>query len=631
MKAISLFSGMGGDSLGLVNAGFELVAYAEKEKVFRQTHDLNFSTCTSLGDGDITKIPDETFVRYANDVDMIFAGFPCFVKGTRVYTDSGYKPVEHVTHRDRLLTHTGVFRDIINIQTKLYSRTMNTIQFASGSKITCTEEHPFYVRTYSKSRRFSEPYWKPAKNLTKHDYCGMVINKRSFVVNNLNEVDEWFLLGYFVCNGWLSDDYTIGLNITDPSIIERIARVLSLDDDTHQWDQYKYAIRNPTWYCILTELRDTIPEWVHNAPVELLEHFVAGIGAHIWDGLELSLHMERIHLKLDNSSVTSAYIDGDYAWFPIEAMNCYESTGEPVYNFEVVIDNSYIVENRIVHNCQGFSNAGKRRDDDVRNTLFSEFLRATRLIGPKFIIGENVKGLLTRKMTNGQLYIDVIVNEFENLGYKIAYKVLKTDKYGIPQTRERLLMIGSRTGTEPEFPDEVPGTPNLLNIIKFDMTGAIRIGPGDFDMSTLPVECVLTDMENDEDEVVGDVHNYLRLKVRAQNEVFGNKTYANSLSFGKRESAVHCEIIDIRKPCKTIICSYDHQPRLFVPLLNKNGYYLRCLLPVELKQIQGFPADYKVAGNLKQQITQIGNAVPPGLIRRIAEKLTIPNAFMFSK
>ena len=47
--------------------------------------------------------------------------------------------------------------------------------------------------------------------------------------------------------------------------------------------------------------------------------------------------------------------------------------------------------------CQGFSHAGKKLPDDPRNTLFREFLRSTRLIKPKYIIGENVKGLLSRK------------------------------------------------------------------------------------------------------------------------------------------------------------------------------------------------------------------------------------------
>ena len=269
----------------------------------------------------------------------------CFAKGTRILTNSGYKPVECVTHEDRLLTHTGVFRDIINIQTKLYSKTMSTIRFTNDTTINCTEEHPFYVRTYNKSRRFSDPYWKPANQLTKNDHCGMVVNRRHLSINNLSGPDEWFLMGYFIYNGWLSDDYAIGFNITDTSIFERISRVLDIDGDSHQ---YKYAIRNVKWYHILEELRDSIPEWVHNAPTELLEHFIDGIGID----MKISLDLERIHLKLENLSILPTYIDGDYAWFPIEKIENYEVTGESVYNFEVVIDNSYIVENRIVHNCQ---------------------------------------------------------------------------------------------------------------------------------------------------------------------------------------------------------------------------------------------------------------------------------------
>jgi len=222
-------------------------------------------------------------------------------------------------------------------------------------------------------------------------------------------------------------------------------------------------------------------------------------------------------------------------------------------------------------------------------------------------------------MDDGRKYIDVIVSEFENLGYKIKYKLFKTDKYGIPQKRERLVIIGSRTGAELQFPDEIPGTPNLMNIVKFDMTGSIKIEPEDFDMSTIPAQCIITDMENEEDE--GNPHPYLRLKAKRRNETYGDKTYANMLSFGKRDSPIHCEIIDIRGPSKTIICTYEHQPRLFVPLRNKKGYFLRCLLPDELKQIQGFPADYKMAGNLKQKIVQIGNSVPPGLIKLVAESL----------
>jgi DNA (cytosine-5)-methyltransferase 1 len=56
-------------------------------------------------------------------------------------------------------------------------------------------------------------------------------------------------------------------------------------------------------------------------------------------------------------------------------------------------------------------------------------------------------------------------------------------------------------------------------------------------------------------------------------------------------------------------------------LRNKNGYYIRCILPDELKQIQGFPADFKLLGSKKEKVKQIGNAVPPPLIQQIVKKL----------
>ena len=101
------------------------------------------------------------------------------------------------------------------------------------------------------------------------------------------------------------------------------------------------------------------------------------------------------------------------------------------------------------------------------------------------------------------------------------------------------------------------------------------------------------------------------------------KARPHRLHFGRRLD-VGGEIIDIRKPINTIICSYAHCPRFFVPLKNKNGNYLRCLLPDELKQIQGFPKDYKISGDIGKKIKQIGNAVPPPLIKMIIDLLKIP-------
>lgn len=284
------------------------------------------------------------------------------------------------------------------------------------------------------------------------------------------------------------------------------------------------------------------------------------------------------------------------------------------------------------HPCQGFSNGGKKLPDDPRNTLFREFARVCKLSEPKYIIGENVDGLLSRKTSDGRNYIDVIVEEFDSIGYNVKYQVCHTVRFGVPQLRKRLVYVGVRKDLQQtyEFPEElndgkvVDGAgnlPNLQNIVGFSMEGAIKIDPDDFDMSAIPSECIMTDLTNNEGEDGGNIHPYLRLKAKSKDVEYGGKTHHSLLSFSKRDSPIHCEIIDVRNPSKTIICTYDHQPRLFVPLRNKNGYYLRCLLPDELKQIQGFPADFQIAGNKKDKIKQVGNAVPPPLITLIAKQL----------
>ena len=281
--------------------------------------------------------------------------------------------------------------------------------------------------------------------------------------------------------------------------------------------------------------------------------------------------------------------------------------------------------------CQPHSKAGNRKIDDPRKNVFFDFLRSVTLINPKYFICENVKGLLTSKTPDGsQLYMAMMEEEFNKAGYSMKYQLFKTEKYGVPQKRERVIMIGMRTADMNEeggidrlqFPSEMTTVRDLRGIVTFDMTGAIEILPEDFDMTTIPDECVVTDMTNNEGvNPESPPHPYLRLKAKTRGESYGGVTHNNMLSFGKRASPIHCEIIDIRKPAKTIICTYDHQPRLFVPLRNQRGFFLRCLLPIELKQIQGFPIDYEIAGNLKQQIVQIGNSVPPGIIQQVTDTL----------
>ena len=152
------------------------------------------------------------------------------------------------------------------------------------------------------------------------------------------------------------------------------------------------------------------------------------------------------------------------------------------------------------------------------------------------------------------------------------------------------------------------------------MKGSIKIDKIDFDMSTISDECIIKNMDNNDTE--DNPHPNLKLLAKDKNYIYKSKTYPRRITFGKR-IPVGGEIIDIRNPAKTIICTYARQPRLFVPLQNKTGYYLRCLLSDELKKIQGFPENYKLYGNTTKQIIQIGNAIPPPLVEQIVHQLNI--------
>jgi DNA (cytosine-5)-methyltransferase 1 len=267
--------------------------------------------------------------------------------------------------------------------------------------------------------------------------------------------------------------------------------------------------------------------------------------------------------------------------------------------------------------CQGFSNAGKKQDNDPRNTLFREFLRVVKLVQPSMIIGENVKGLLSRK-TNSEPYIDVIRREFEALGYTILIQVFKAENY-VPQKRERLIILGIKSnpyGWTPSFPSST-AKHNLKGIVTYTMEGSISV-PSEW-FHEIPTECILTNLEDETGET--NPHPYLKLKRDSVNTEYAGKTHPYLFSFGKRISPIHCEIVDIRQACKTILSTYSRQPRFFVPLKNKTGCYIRALLPVELKQIQGFPIDYIVKGSVSDQIIQIGNAVPPPLIQAIVSTI----------
>jgi DNA (cytosine-5)-methyltransferase 1 len=284
--------------------------------------------------------------------------------------------------------------------------------------------------------------------------------------------------------------------------------------------------------------------------------------------------------------------------------------------------------------CQGFSTAGKKVVTDPRNQMFRQFVRVAKVVQPTFVIGENVTGLLSMKSGPKQedpLMLELIRNAFAEIGYGLTYQVLEADDFGVPQCRKRLLLVGWKLDRVSTFdptsfwPSVVAWgaaqpMPTMSSFVKATLEGALlldpRAVPVNFDTVAVPIPQTM--------EITGTPHPYVTLKASAFDETYGEKTFDRLLSCGKRDSPIHSEVLDLNRPCKTIICTYDHQPRLLVGLKKPDGTaYVRSLLPDELKQIQGFPESFVLRGTVKEQIVQVGNAVPPALVRAVAGQLLL--------
>lgn len=256
--------------------------------------------------------------------------------------------------------------------------------------------------------------------------------------------------------------------------------------------------------------------------------------------------------------------------------------------------------------CQGFSNAGKKDVADPRNKMFHQFLRVVQLVQPTWVIGENVAGLLTKKTDDGESkVIDVIQEHFTEIGYPLKYKVYDMTSLGVPQSRKRLLMIGNCQNIPFEMPEFKEPKQGLTHIVEAVLENAMEC------TLNAPKDCIVTIPEDM--DPVGTPHPYL---VKKYNE--------GLISFGKRDSPIHSEVLNLKNPCKTIICAYTFQPRHYVCLQKPSGkMYIRCLTVSELGQIQGFPKDYPFKGSRDAAIKQIGNAVPSTCIKKLVETVIL--------
>lgn len=234
--------------------------------------------------------------------------------------------------------------------------------------------------------------------------------------------------------------------------------------------------------------------------------------------------------------------------------------------------------------CQSFSTVNPTKDPfDDRANLYKQMVRVVKTKQPKVFVAENVKGMMT--LRKGTIF-SRIISAFEEVGYKIFYSLLNAADYGVPQKRERVIIVGIRKDIWENHGDFVfPSKTNEGNWI--------------------PLSVAVPKLAIEEQKY------YF-----SERAVQGMKNAKNNMKRGLAQN--------LDEPCLTItshlakVSLNSRDPVLLVDPANEK---YRRFTPLEAARIQSFPDDFKFAGSETTAYRQIGNAIPPVLFWHITDEI----------
>lgn len=268
--------------------------------------------------------------------------------------------------------------------------------------------------------------------------------------------------------------------------------------------------------------------------------------------------------------------------------------------------------------CQGFSTAGKRNPSDPRNKLFKQILKFLKVFKPKIFVMENVSGLLG--MDEGNTFRRIKRN-FEDAGYHVNHKVLSASGFGVPQSRNRVFIVGMTK----KLPEELifPKPHRTIVTVKEAISDLCFLGIG-----------------KKVEQYVGTPKTRYQRQMRQNCRVIYNHESPNhSVKIQKRFSLVPpgkepCHVtknltgkrdiyrLDPNKPSRTVTTlpeDFIHFSKNRIPTVR------------EMARLQSFPDHFVFLGprttggpqRIKScpQYTQVGNAVPPLLAKSLFKHL----------
>lgn len=606
IKVLSLFDGISAGRLALERAGIQVSSYykAEIDKFANkvsETHymyDLNFGDVSNWREWDIDW----------SSIDLLIGGSPCFVGETRILTNVGYKNIKDVVVGDSVLTHTASWQKVLKVGGKI-SKTY-TVKSQGMLPTITTFEHPYYV----KQKDSLSPEWKKAGELSKGDFLALPINKDSENIYNLTDA-ECFVIGRYIADGHTRKDYRESEGRPNDRHYQLILSVgnhkIPKIDLKHSLYQHtkstsrmvfssKRLVEIVESECGCGAINKVISPNLLKLPIDklsiLIDGVLSGDGSFRNDTYRVTTISKDLSQSLclaiakvyrvatsieytvrpettiiegrtvnQNSTYTISFqkivkptsryfVDFDYIWLPFKEVTETGNT-ETVFNLEVDVDNTYTANNIVVHNCQGFSFAGKQLAfDDPRSSLFFVYVEILNHIKS---LNPNVKFLL------------------ENVKMK----------------KEYLDIISSYLGVEPLF----------INSAVVSAQNRQRFYWCNWEVTPLPdndvrVEYIIEDMPEGASEVRCGAY-------RGRYLVNGVRQDGKMLTAG-----LTTQRLEVRKDFKTNCLTTVQKDNVLVFSHANNIISTRYLTVTECARLQGFPDDWCNVISKSQTLKAYGNS-----------------------
>ncbi|MBH8572165.1 DNA cytosine methyltransferase [Nostocaceae cyanobacterium CENA369] len=296
--------------------------------------------------------------------------------------------------------------------------------------------------------------------------------------------------------------------------------------------------------------------------------------------------------------------------------------------------------------CQGFSLIGKRAFDDPRNSLVFHFHRLVLELKPKFFVMENVRGITVGEHKK---ILQTLISEFQNKGYQVEenYQVLNAAHYGVPQSRERLFLIGAREDVElPKYPQPITQAAKPNDSVNQKLS-ALPIGPTVRDaIGDLPEVEKYSELLK-RDWVIaeyGKPSNYAQT-LRCHSTLEDDYSYQREFNYqilssslrtkhtlstierfaattqGEREPISRFHKLHPAGVCNTLRAGTDQSKGSFTSPRPIHPFIPRCITVREAARLHSYPDWFRFHVTKWHGFRQVGNSVPPLLAKAVASEI----------